>query len=70
MMPSRDLGFINSAFALLAGRWLFRIPSIGIYKGEVVLDMLVLTVLGWTNALQALRFNKDTKEWEVEDQRV
>ena len=35
----------------LASRWLFEIPSTGIYEGDVALDMLVLTVLGWTNAL-------------------
>jgi hypothetical protein len=35
----------------LASRWLLKIPSTRIYEGDVALDMLVLTVLGWTNAL-------------------
>jgi hypothetical protein len=36
---------------------------------NVALDTLMLTVLGWTNASQAPGFSKDTKEWEMEDQR-
>jgi hypothetical protein len=47
------LGFINSGFALLAGLRVFRIPSTGTYAGDVALDMLALTVLGWANGSQA-----------------
>jgi hypothetical protein len=42
----------------LAGCWLFKSPSTGIY-GDVALDGL---------ALQAPGFSKDTKEWGMEDQ--
>lgn len=49
----RYLGYINSAFALLAGLRLYRIPSTGTLPGECALDILTLTVLGWANGSQA-----------------
>lgn len=53
----RYLGFINSAFALLAGLRLFRIPSTGTGSpagDAALLDVLALAVLGWANGSQAL----------------
>ena len=54
----RYLGFINSAFALLAGLRFFRIPSTGTgdcaEDAAALLDVLALAVLGWANGSQAL----------------
>lgn len=64
----RYLGYINSAFALLAGLRLFRIPSTGTYTGDVALDVLALTVLGWANGSQAyldLRIRKSGR-WAID----
>jgi hypothetical protein len=50
-MSSATLASSALLLRSLAGRWLFKIPSTGIYEGDVALDMLVSTVLGWTTAL-------------------
>lgn len=49
----RDLGYINSAFAVLAGLRLFKIPSTGSEAGDVALHILAQVVLGWANGWQA-----------------
>jgi hypothetical protein len=63
----RYLGYINSAFAVLAGLRLYRIPWTGSEVGDAALDVLALAVLGWANGSQAyldLRIRKDGR-WEL-----
>ena len=63
------LGFINSAFALLAGLRLFKFPSSGTREGDVVLDTLALIVLGWANGSQAyldLTRIRKSRRWKVD----
>ena len=66
----RYLGFINSAFALLAGLRLFGVPSTGTGgpAGDAALDVLALAVLGWANGSQAfldLTWIRRSGRWKI-----